>query len=291
MRLPWPVDGVHGVDLDAEDLLDRDLDLRLVRVGVHDERVHVVLDQSVGLLGDDRSQDDVAGVSHGSHQADTSSSFLRVRRDVGIQRLDAEHQVVGVEHVVGVELIRRDHVHARQIAHALGADLVAAADDDQHLAAVGQRAEERLGVLGRRRLAADQLGDRVDPVVAGPVRQRAAQGGGDHLLRGPLAVVTRLGAVHDATAGELRCTRRTLTSAAGALLAVRLLAAAGDLTAGLGRVRALTLGRQLSGDHLVHQRDVGLDVEQLGGQLDVAVFLPSGVRTSIVFAAITSHLV
>jgi CheY-like chemotaxis protein len=57
----------------GEDLLDGDLDLRLVRIGRNDERVDVVLDQSVRLLRDDRSQDDVAGVGHGCHQADTSS--------------------------------------------------------------------------------------------------------------------------------------------------------------------------------------------------------------------------
>jgi hypothetical protein len=38
-------------------------------------------------------------------------------------------------------------------------------------------------------------------------------------------------------------------------------------------VRALTLGRQLRLDDLVHQRDVGLGVEQCGGQLDRAVLL------------------
>ena len=62
----------------------------------------------------------------------------------------------------------------------------------------------------------------VDPAVAGPVRQRAAQRGGDHLLRGPLRVAARLRAVHDAAAGELRRAGRALTGAAGALLPVRL---------------------------------------------------------------------
>ena len=49
--------------------------------------------------------------------------------------------------------------------------------------------------------------------------------------------------------------------------------ATGDLTAGLGGVRALAGGGQLGRHHLVHQRDVGLDVEQRGGQLDRAVLL------------------
>ena len=46
---------------------------------MHDERVHVVLDQAVGLLRDDRGQDDVAGVSDGRHQAETSSVASAVR--------------------------------------------------------------------------------------------------------------------------------------------------------------------------------------------------------------------
>ena len=47
--------------------------------------------------------------------------------------------------------------------------------------------------------------------------------------------------------------------------------ATGDLTAGLGLVGALTSGRLLGDDDLVDQRDVGLHVEDLGGQLDGAV--------------------
>src|SRR4051794_4208612 len=44
LALSLAVERVHGIDLDAEDLLDRNLDLRLVRIRVHDERVGVVLD-------------------------------------------------------------------------------------------------------------------------------------------------------------------------------------------------------------------------------------------------------
>src|SRR6185312_11097036 len=73
LALALTVRGVHRGHLDRKDLLDRDLDLRLVRIGVHQERVHVVVDQAVGLLRDDRGQDDVAGVSDGRHQAETSS--------------------------------------------------------------------------------------------------------------------------------------------------------------------------------------------------------------------------
>src|SRR3954470_2706216 len=56
----------HG---DAEQLLDRLLALRLVRVRVHAERGLADRRERVGLLGDDGADDHLAGV----HQADTSS--------------------------------------------------------------------------------------------------------------------------------------------------------------------------------------------------------------------------
>src|SRR5204863_647726 len=90
----------------------------------------------------------------------------------------------------------------------------------------------------------------------------------NHFLGCPLRVVARLGAVRDAPAPPLRRADRALAGAAGALLAPRLGAATLDLGAGLGAVRAGPLGRELRGDHLVHHRDVGLDAEDLLGQVD-----------------------
>src|SRR6478735_6328337 len=60
--LALAVQGVDLVDLDVEDRLDGDLDLRLVRTGVDDEGVLTLVEQTVGLLGDDRRDEDVAGV-------------------------------------------------------------------------------------------------------------------------------------------------------------------------------------------------------------------------------------
>src|SRR5690606_4881537 len=56
------VERVHARDLDAEDLLDREPDLRLVRARVDDERVLAVVDESVGLLAHDGRENDVARV-------------------------------------------------------------------------------------------------------------------------------------------------------------------------------------------------------------------------------------
>src|SRR5690606_8476683 len=70
--LALTVQGVHRGDLHAEDLLDRELDLGLVRAGVHDERVLALVDQSVALLRDDRREDDVARVLVDRGHAETS---------------------------------------------------------------------------------------------------------------------------------------------------------------------------------------------------------------------------
>src|SRR6202034_4444479 len=87
--------------------------------------------------------------------------------------------------------------------------------------------------------------------------------GGLHLLRRPLRVGARLRAVHHTAARVLRSAQRALPRAAGALLAVRLLAAAADGAASLGGVRALA-GRGLLGhDDLVHKRKVDLGPEDV----------------------------
>src|SRR6476661_10293127 len=71
--LALAVHGVDRVDLDAEDLLDGDLDLGLVGPRVEDEGVLALVEQRVRLLRDDRSDQDVAGVLALAH---FSSSVL-----------------------------------------------------------------------------------------------------------------------------------------------------------------------------------------------------------------------
>ena len=82
---------------------------------------------------------------------------------------------------------------------------------------------------------------------------------------------------HDATMTELRSAGRTLTSAAGALLAERLAATAGNLTTGLGAVRTLAKHRHLAAHDLVHCVGVGLDSEDAICDLHGALRLTSGV--------------
>src|SRR5690606_22047779 len=68
-----------------------------------------------------------------------------------------------------------------------------------------------------------------------------------------------------------------LTRAAGTLLLVRLAARARDLAATKRRVRALARGGALRYDDLVDERNVRLNVEEFGGQVDGADLLAGGV--------------
>src|SRR5689334_14293131 len=63
LALALPVEGVHGDDLHLrERLLDRVLDLELAGRRLHDERVLVLLEERVALLGDHRLEQDVMPV-------------------------------------------------------------------------------------------------------------------------------------------------------------------------------------------------------------------------------------
>src|SRR3954464_13183035 len=68
LALALAVGGVDAGHLHLEDLLHGDLDLRLVGIGVHQERVLVLVDEPVALLRDDRGEQDVARVRDRRHQ-------------------------------------------------------------------------------------------------------------------------------------------------------------------------------------------------------------------------------
>src|SRR3990172_1706712 len=75
LDLAAPDQCVHVHDLDVPYLLDRLFDLGLVRVGMHEEGVAVLLEPRVGLLGDDRPDDDIARALHSA-----ASCFLAAKR-------------------------------------------------------------------------------------------------------------------------------------------------------------------------------------------------------------------
>src|SRR3954454_15182386 len=73
LALALTVDRVDAEHLHVEDLLDSDLDLRLVGLGQDDERVLVLVQEPVALLGDDRGEQDVPVVADG-HAFSSASS-------------------------------------------------------------------------------------------------------------------------------------------------------------------------------------------------------------------------
>src|SRR5699024_2487250 len=135
-----------------------------------------------------------------------------------LERTGGEDHVVGEHDVVGVHLVRVQDVGGRQVARAQSAQVVVATHDHQQVAAVGDVRQGLAHGLGRGDIALQEGGDDVHATVAGPIREGPAQGGGLHLLRGALAVVTRDGAVDGAAAGELRGAQGALTGTTGALL-------------------------------------------------------------------------
>src|SRR5699024_6902971 len=80
LALALAIDRVHVDDLHVEDLLHRDLDLRLVRPRIDQERVLVLLQQAVALLGDHRRDDDVSRVAaHWSASSAEDAAVLAER--------------------------------------------------------------------------------------------------------------------------------------------------------------------------------------------------------------------
>src|SRR5680860_270302 len=77
--LALPVERVDGGDLDVEHLLDRDLDLGLVGIGVHQEGVLVDVEEAIALLTHDRRDQHVAVVLvEGTHLVAPCSAPSRV---------------------------------------------------------------------------------------------------------------------------------------------------------------------------------------------------------------------
>ena len=202
----------------------------------------------------------------------SASSAASATGDERVERGLGEDDVVGDEHVVGVELVDGERcARSARLRSDSQRDVVVALEHDEHVArGRSAPASERRRGLGRR---ARRRSTSASTTWTRPLRarsERAPRRAAAFIFLGVRwRVVARLRAVDDATAGELRRAGRALAGAAGALLLVRLAATAADLAAGLGGVRALAGGGQLGHDDLVDQRDVGLDVEDLGGQVDL----------------------
>src|SRR5437879_8731991 len=75
LGLSLAVAGVDADDLHAPDLLHRVADVDLGGLTGYEERVGVVVDEPVGLLADDRAQDDVAGGGHSASPASCTAGL------------------------------------------------------------------------------------------------------------------------------------------------------------------------------------------------------------------------
>src|SRR6476646_7847815 len=85
LRLGADVDGAHVLDTHAEDLLDGLADLRLVRVRMDAERVLVGGQQRVGLLADDRPDQDLARIHEATPVRCSRAAGVTTRRDAPIR--------------------------------------------------------------------------------------------------------------------------------------------------------------------------------------------------------------
>src|SRR4051794_35080714 len=81
LALALAVDGVNRQHADIEDLLNRDLDLGLVGVRVNQERVPVLVENAVALLGDHGRDDDVARVGDSAHLSPSSAASAGTPRN------------------------------------------------------------------------------------------------------------------------------------------------------------------------------------------------------------------
>jgi hypothetical protein len=84
--------------------------------------------------------------------------------------------------------------------------------------------------------------------------------------------------VDNSTAGHLGCADRALASATGSLLLERLAAGTGNFTTAKRVVRSLASGSELRDNDLVDERNVGLNVEQVVGELNASRLLALDIQ-------------
>ena len=153
-------------------------------------------------------------------------------------------------------------MHLGQVTEATDDRVVFAPHDHQGSALDTEGGQRRFGLLGAGTVEVPSV-DHHDLVIGGPIRQGRTEGQLDHLLVCSLRIITGLGAMGDTAADPDRGSDGAGTGTAGAFLAPGLGTATSDLSTGFGAVGAGTTGGQLCVDHLVHDRHIGLDAEDL----------------------------
>src|SRR5258706_5933388 len=185
---------------------------------------------------------------------------------------------VGVrEQVADVEVPGKDRLGAGEVLERAADDHVWRRQHDERRIVETNRLHQVDRLLGLRFVEDETLDDSYLPV-----ERFLAQGGAQreptHLLRHALLVAARVRSEDRSTALHGRFADRAVARATGALLSIRLGAAAGNRAAGLGRGRPLARVGELAQVGLVHDRHVGLLVEHGLGELDLAVALAEGVE-------------
>ena len=249
------VDVQHG---DLEQLRDGRGDLQLVGVVMHREGVLVTLRLVHRLLADDRAQDDLRSLERHAYTSAIVPMDGWVMTSVSAFRMSTT-----------LSESARMTIDARQVARRQLQPLVLAGLDHEHPALRLERSEVAHELAGLDGVEV-QVGHELDGAVGELGGQCALERQSTHPLGQLLDVRPGMRAEDDATATIVRCGHGALAGAAGALLAVRLLAAATDLAAGLGVSGAGAASGQLGDDRLVQHRGVHGCREQRIGQLDRA---------------------
>ena len=181
-----------------------------------------------------------------------------------------------VEQVVGVGLGGADDANLLEVAEGKERVDVLVIDDDGDATLATEGLESLGSGLGRGLLEVEAVDDE-ELVCRELAGKHGCHGELDDLVVHAESVGTGMRAKDNAAMTELRGARRALTGAAGTLLAERLTATAGNLTAGLGVMRTLTTSGHLAANDLMDACAVGLDGEDAIGYLDRARRLASGV--------------
>ena len=231
---------------------------------MHAERVLALLDQAVALLGDDRRDQDLAGCE--AH----CRLLLFLRRPTGVAGTRLERPRARPARRAASAPRRRRRPRARPARRRrpaarlrndcarLSSSSAQTTTSGQLLAPRPRRARAAVFVEASRPAGAvDQSEGPCLRVSSERAAKRGAAG---------LAVDLDLEAAHrrregDAAARPVRGARRAGAGAAGALLAPRLRAAAGDEPAALGAARAGALGVQLGAHGLVHEMRLHVGAE------------------------------
>jgi hypothetical protein len=252
----------HGVDLhdmDVEELLDSVGNLLLRCLGSNLEGVLALLHEVKGTLGDDRADDHVVlGVHLREH-------LLEVLRDS-----NRHDQCAIVDQVLRVGLGLTDHEDIGEVAKREVARDILVVDDDGHALAVKAESLDHSSCSLRGRLLECNVVQKDELGISELAGEDGAHCELDFLLVRAACMAVGRRSEDNAAADHLRSADGALASTAGALLAERLDAAAGNGCAVLGGVGALATACSLDSHDLVHDRDVGLDavdgISQLCGR-------------------------